>query len=91
MSAMPPEWQRRFIRLMEEVEEANIQTPTYHVLRADVEYTSVVKYDSEDENSRDWEFTAVRTDPWANYKYPDYSLLPEGSNPNGLTSSENPD
>jgi hypothetical protein len=77
MQAMPIEWQEKFIELMDEAEETGMETPSYHVLRADPEYTYVEKYDSEDEGSRDYEFTALRTDPWANYRRPDPSLFPK--------------
>lgn len=68
LEAMPHDWQRRFIALMDEAEAAQLMTPNYHVLREGVEYTIVKRYDEDDETSRDYEFTAYRTDPWANYR-----------------------
>lgn len=81
MQAMPTDWQKRFVALMDEAEEIGIETPSYKVLNEDPEYTTVEKYDEDDEYSRDYHFTALRTDPWSNYRRPDYSLLPEKLRP----------
>lgn len=75
LESMPVEWQQRFITLMNEAEQTGMETPSYHVLRDDTEYTLVDKYDSEDETSRDYVFTAVREDPWANYRRGDAAKL----------------
>lgn len=68
IEAMPHEWQRRFIALMDEAEAADLNTPDYYVLRQEPYYTTVKKYDEDDETSRDFEFTAWFEDPWANYR-----------------------
>jgi hypothetical protein len=68
LEALPVDWQNRFIALMDEAEAAGMETPAYHVLRDDPEHTLVEKYDSEDETSRDYIFTSLREDPWANYR-----------------------
>lgn len=68
MESLPVDWQNRFIALMDEAEDTGMETPSYHVLRDDPEYTKVEKYDSEDDASRDYIFTAMREDPWANYR-----------------------
>jgi hypothetical protein len=69
LEAMPADWQENLIALMDEAyEKHHLETPSYHVLRDEPEYTLVDKYDSEDDSSRDYVFTAVREDPWANYR-----------------------
>jgi len=80
LQAMPLEWQQKFIALMDEAAELGVETPVYHVLRDDPAYTFVEKYDSEDDTSPDREFTILQQDPWGNYRYPDYNLLPEALN-----------
>ena len=75
LESLSIEWQNRFIALMEEAQEVLGETPDYHVLRDDPMYTHVEKYDSEDESSRDYIFTAVRTDPWADYRRGDAAEL----------------
>ena len=77
LQSLPLEWQKRFVELMDEAYELCDEIPDYHVLRDDPEYTHVKKYDSEDEMSRDFEFTAWRTDPFANYKRPEVKALKE--------------
>jgi hypothetical protein len=68
MQEMPIDWQERFIALMAEAEALGLETPNYHVLRNSREHTLVAKYDPDDETSRDYEFTAVAEDEWANYR-----------------------
>lgn len=69
LEAMPLDWQARFIALMDEAHEKHkLETPNYHVLRDDPEFTLVKKYDEDDETSRDYEFIAAFEDPWANYR-----------------------
>ena len=68
MEAMPIDWQERFIALMDEGDALGMMTPNYHVLRDDPTYTLVTKYDPDDDTSRDYEFTAIGTDEWANYR-----------------------
>lgn len=75
LQSMPLDWQKRWLALMAEFEESGMKTPSYHVLRAESEYTFVEKYDKEDETSRDYEFTALTEDPWANYRRGDISKL----------------
>ncbi|WP_293012208.1 hypothetical protein [Oceanicaulis sp.] len=89
LEAMSLDWQERFVALMREADELGVETPDYHVLRGDPEYTHVTKYDPDDESSRDYEYTAWRSDPWANYRHPDYSLLPEVLRPERFKDSNN--
>lgn len=76
MEAMPLDWQRRFVALMDEASDTGIETPVYHVLRDDPEYTREVLEDPDDELSAATEYVVLRKDPWANYRRPDDSLLP---------------
>lgn len=69
LEAMPVSWQERFIDLMDEAEAAGLETPDYHVLRADKGYTSTEPNDSEDPTSWDREFYIQRQDEWANYRH----------------------
>jgi hypothetical protein len=69
LQAMPMEWRQRFAALLEEAENTGLETPSYHVLRTDSSYTHVRLYDEEDQTSREYEFTAVATDPWAEYRH----------------------
>lgn len=87
LQVLPLDWQNRFVALMNEAEEFGLETPDYKVLRSDAPYTLVTKYDIEDEGSRDYEFTALLEDPWADYRHPDISLLPLSLRP---TLSEPP-
>lgn len=65
---LPHDWQRRFIALMDEASnEHGMKTPNYHVLRTGRQ-TWVTKYDPDDDSSRDYVFTAVTEDPWADYR-----------------------
>ena len=66
---MPADWQRRFVELMEEFEASGIESPNYHVLRADEEYTTTQLNDPDDPSSWPREFYIQRADPWANYRY----------------------
>ncbi len=68
LEAMPAAWQKRFIDLMAEAEMMGMKTPEYKVLRAEPEYTMVEQYDDNDPRSRDYIFTAMREDEWANYR-----------------------
>ena len=77
LQAMPLEWQRKFVSLMEEANATGIETPSYHVLRDDDEYTGVDRYDEDDEYSTISGLTVRKEDEWANYRHPDYSLLPD--------------
>ena len=70
IEAMPSQWQQRFVDLMNEAyEQHGMETPAYHVLRADAEYTSVTLDDPDDETSWEREFYCLRHDPWANYRH----------------------
>lgn len=75
LESMPVEWQNRMIALLDEAETILTSTPDYHVLRDDPRYTFVEKYDSEDETSRDYIFTALDEDPWADYRRGDVTTL----------------
>lgn len=78
MQEMPLDWQRRFVALMDEAAELNVPDLAYHVLPDNPELTHVARYDSEDETSRPYEFTALHEDPWANYRRGDaVELCPE--------------
>lgn len=68
LQEQPIEWQKRFLALLDEMEASGLQTPEYHVLRDDPEYTRVELADPEDHTSRPHTFIAMRTDPWANYR-----------------------
>jgi len=68
LEAMPVEWQERFIDLMDEAEAMGLETPGYHVLRHDPDYTTTQPNDSEDPTSWYREFYVQRQDEWANYR-----------------------
>lgn len=72
---MPVEWQQKMIALLDEAGSILESTPDYHVLREDPAYTLVEPYDSEDESSRDYIFTALCEDPWADYRRGDIEEL----------------
>lgn len=68
IEAMPVGWQRKLEALLVEADETGMVTPNYHVLPDDPTLTIVRRYDEDDPDSRDYEFYAVGTDPWANYR-----------------------
>ena len=68
LQAMPVEFQRRFVALLEEFEAFGIQTPDYHVLRNHPAFTAVERSDEDDPYSSEREFTILQDDPWANYR-----------------------
>lgn len=76
LEAMPADWQQRFVDLMNEANLAHgMETPNYHVLRDDAEYTLAKREDEEDEISRIKEYLALSDDPWANYRRGDAKAL----------------
>lgn len=86
LQAMPEDWQRRFVDLMTEFEATGIETPSYHVLRDSEAHTVIERCDDEDPESPPYRFTAIDADPWAQYKYPDFDLLPESLRPRRAAS-----
>lgn len=71
LEAMPLDWQERLEALLVEADDAGMETPDYHVLRADAGYTSTQPNDSEDPTSWPREFYIQRHDEWANYRHGD--------------------
>lgn len=69
LEAMSLDWQTRFLELMREAEATGLETPDYHVLRCDSDYTTTQPNDSEDSYSWDREFYIQRQDEWANYRH----------------------
>lgn len=75
LQAMPMEWRERFEALLVEMEDAGIETPAYHVFRANPHYgmrgCKQVNADRHDQRpfyrlTGGWE-----DDPWANYRHGD--------------------
>lgn len=77
LQAMPLWWQQDFVALMKAFNETGIETPDYHVIRKGEPYSSVDLYDEDDELSSVEAVHCGRPDPWADYRHPDQSLLPE--------------
>lgn len=75
MEAMPHEWQRKFIGLMDEADALGMETPDYHILRSDKDYTTTQPNDPDDPDSWDREFYIQRQDEWANYRRGDIHEL----------------
>lgn len=69
LEAMPAEWQSKLEALLVEADDAGLETPEYHVLRADRGYTSIELSDPEDSTSWAREFYIQRHDEWANYRH----------------------
>lgn len=88
LQAMPIEWQEKFIALMNEANDIGLEAPGYIVLREDPSYTSVTKDDPDDEGSIEREYYKLQSDPWADYRHPDYSLLPEALQPDFYKEKE---
>lgn len=85
MEAMPAHWQKMFIALMDEADALGLETPSYHVLRQEPDFTTTKRYDEDDKTSRVFEYTAWSEDPWANYRRgdikelcPSFRALPDG-------------
>ncbi|MBB3997253.1 hypothetical protein [Aureimonas pseudogalii] len=79
LEAMPQDWQEQFEALLVEADKAGLQTPDYHVLRDDPEFTLAERNDPEDEGSDLRFFTIMRPDPWADYRRGDAQKLSEVS------------
>lgn len=69
LQAMPLDWRRRFEALLVEADDAGLETPDYHVFRAEAAYTSVERSDSEDPYSRIESVYRIGSDPWADYRH----------------------
>lgn len=79
LEAMPLDWQTRFVALMDEFEDIGIETPTYYVLRDDEKYTRKEMYNDDELNEPNGPIQSlhlINDDPWAEYRYPDVTLLP---------------
>ncbi len=68
MEALPADWQRRFIALMDEAGAMGLETPSYHVFRQGDEFSRVERYDEADDTSTVTGLTVINEDPWANYR-----------------------
>lgn len=68
MEALPLDWQRRFIGLMDEAEAMGLETPSYHVFRQGDEFSRVERDDECDDTSAVVGLTVVNEDPWAHYR-----------------------
>lgn len=71
LGAMPHEWQRRFIALVEEMESAGLVTPEYYVLRAEAFYTTI----KDNDEDLPVKYTNWSSDPWSNYRRGDAFAL----------------
>lgn len=69
LEAMPLAWQEAFEALLAECDRAGMETPDYHVLRADAGYTSVTLDDPDDLTSWPRDFYILQHDEWANYRH----------------------
>lgn len=75
IQAMPLQWRQRFAALLQETEDAGLETPSYHVIRDDSAMTLVERSDSEDDYSPIESISVVRRDPWADYRRGDIRAL----------------
>lgn len=69
LQAMPIQWRQRMVALLDEADDAGLETPSYLVYRDDPEYVLVERSDSEDEYSPIIEVSPIRSDPWADYRH----------------------
>jgi len=82
IQSMPMEWRNRLATLLDEARDVGMVTPSYYVLRQDKSYTITSNYDESDPYSRQYEFTSINEDPWANYRRGDINeLCPTFKNP----------
>lgn len=76
---MPMEWRHRFEALLVEMEQAGIETPAYHVFRADPPFgvRGCKQVNKDAHGSRPfYRLTGGwQDDPWANYRHGDAKAL----------------
>lgn len=80
MEAMPHDWQKRMKLLLEEAEEAGLETPEYYVFRnldrGNPENIRGVKDVSDDPFKAFYRFTGGwQEDPWSDYRRGDVKVL----------------
>jgi hypothetical protein len=82
LEAMPVEWQRKFMDLMQEAEDAGIETPHYFVFRdvsdgngEQIRGAKCVNRDKWDQRPFYRLTGGYRDDPWANYRHGDIREL----------------
>jgi hypothetical protein len=69
IQSMPMPWRRALAELLEEAEDAGLQTPAYHVFRDDGERSEYTRARVVNELTGFTRLVKGREDPWANYKY----------------------
>lgn len=82
LQAMPLEWRRRFEKLLEEADEAGLETPEYTVFRDVTRGNSESVRGCKQVNPDDWSQRPFyrltggnQGDPWADYRHGDVSAL----------------
>lgn len=71
LQAMPMDWRERLEALLQEADDAGLETPDYHVFRAERGYTLVERSDSNNDYSPIESVHKIRSDEWADYRHAD--------------------
>lgn len=69
IQAMPMEWRNRLEALLQEAEDAGIETPEYHVFRDDGEGGEYTRARIVNEQTGFVRLVGGRPDPWADYRH----------------------